>query len=246
VSLVSGEVEPQPLILVLEDLLFHRVWLSQIVQDADCELIKDVELETLDRRPGGSDLDLIIAPVRASTAVRQVEQLRADPLLRNAPILGITTLDRSSLAIDELRGLGVVGLVNKRAIPELITHRINELVRDYTQCRRFARAPTFHPVDVTLAGEVLTEYALNLSAGGMLITASQPIEPGQEVTIRFQLPAVSSEWLEATGSVVYRRRGRNSVAVYELGVHFPAPRAEVQRLLDLEVRRLLEDDLLRD
>jgi len=240
----AGAVD-RPLVMVVEDLLFHRVRLSQIVEDASCELAKSV---TPGEPPPWGDrcLALIIASVRSGSAVETVQTLRREDHLREAPILGVTSISRrSAVPIAELRTLGVVGLVDQRAIPELITHRINQIVRGGCSSRRFARAPVFFPVDVTVEGEEWSEYALNLGAGGLLITSCDAIDPNTDLVVRFQLEHTSSDWIEQRGRVVYRNRGRNGAAPYELGISFLDQDRKIQAVLDAEVRRILDDELFQ-
>lgn len=229
----------QPTVWISEDVLFHRVWLSQIVEDAGCALVKGDG--SADAAYHGAP-DLIVCSMTSTDALTTLREVRAIPAFQRAPILGLTTLDRSGLPIEQLKALGVVGLIDKRAIPELVSHRINEITRDDGGRRRFRRAPTFLCVDVTHAGRVSTEYALNLSAGGMLLTAGIPLDANDELALRFQLPLVSPEWLDLRARVIYRRRGRNSAGLYEVGLFFLDPSDVARRLLEAEVDRLLEQD----
>lgn len=235
----ATEFRQQPTVWISEDVLFHRVWLSQIVEDSGCMLVKgDSPVNGAECGP----VDLVVCSLTRGGALDRLRSLRAKTGLQRAPILGLTTLDRRGLPIEQLKALGVVGLIDKRAIPELVSHRINEITHDGTGRRRFRRAPTFLCVDVSHDGQVSTEYALNLSVGGMLLTASLPIDANAELGLRFQLPMVSPDWIDVRGRVIHRRRGRNSAGLYEVGLFFLDASAAARGAIEAEVWRLLEQE----
>lgn len=201
----------RPRVFLAEDAHWFRLRLSQILEQARLEVLRKPEgvglieaLQALAVAP-----DLVILPLAAARpeTLERLRELREIDTLRSVPVLGITTLDRSGLDLDELRRCGVAGLVDKSAIPEQLAFRVNEIVHaEAVSRRRHARAPVFFPVDLDAAGEVSGEYALNLSVGGMLITSTRPLDPNTPVRVRFRLPGQDRS-VEASGRVIYRKRG---------------------------------------
>jgi c-di-GMP-binding flagellar brake protein YcgR len=71
------------------------------------------------------------------------------------------------------------------------------------QQRSFARAAIDFPVTVILPGDelVLEGRAIDVSGGGMRVAAASDLAPGQDVALRFTLPAQSNE-VRVRGRVV--------------------------------------------
>ncbi len=233
----------RPLVFLAEDTHVYRTVLSTILADAglDVTLCPDgvpfaEALVELPRTP-----DVLILPIRASEAatLEQVRRIRGDHPCRETPILGFTTVCHGRQDLAELRSVGVSGVVDNSCIPETIVWRVNQLVREPRERRRFERAPTFMPVDLSAEGVVTSEYALSLAVGGMRVTSSRPLPPNSDVQVRFQLPAESPDFMEVKGRVIYLRESSLPHPAHELGLFFyPMGDAERRRVED-EIERLL-------
>jgi DNA-binding response OmpR family regulator/tetratricopeptide (TPR) repeat protein len=237
----------QPRVFISQDTEFHRIRLSEILTDENIEVLRCSAVEgVLDRlRREQRPVDLLILPLPAgrNPAVDLLSQLREISGMKEVPILAVATLDRSGVDLDQLQSFGVVGLIDKNAIPEQVGFRVNNLVRpDLADRRRHDRAPTYFAVDLEASGTITTEYATNLSCGGLSVLSSRPVASGVEVTIRFSLASAENELIEVAGRVVRSQKmNRNGKSIHRLGIAFEPLEPHEMGLLEAEVERLLSD-----
>lgn len=233
----------RPRVLLCEETHFHRMLLSDIVAEAGCEAQWLPEGRSLVEaaRSGRAAPDLVMLPLRPGDpqAAQGLATLRTLGGWGDVPVLAITTLAGSGFDPSALRTLGVIGAIDKTAIPEHVIFRINQVVRPYDSGRRNVRAPSFFPVDVECAGSSTTEYALNLSVAGMGLSSSRSIEPNTDITVRFWTPE-RSELIELSARVIHCQDSRRRYAPFELGVFFYPPAPAVAVRLENAVARLLQ------
>ncbi len=232
-----------PRVFLDRDLFFHRERLSSILGEARYEVVKASEgdslVETLREISPPPDL-IILSFFPSLDTIGSLEAIRAIEALRDVPVLGVSPLDRSRLDLERLRGLGVVGLVDGRSLAEHVSFRVDQVVRHIDSGRRHERAPCCLPVDLDVAGEVTTEYALSLSRGGIGLTSTRTIEPNTEIGLRFWLPQCGSELADVRARVVYQRSGHGEFAPYRVGAFFLDLDEQLAAGIEREVRRLLD------
>jgi CheY-like chemotaxis protein len=237
-----------PRVFLADDTHVFRLRLSQILRAGGFDVtVKPRDLELVEALRRAPRPDLLILPVSGADpeTLDAIRVVRSEGLAASAPILAFTHLDRSGLDLDELRAIGVAGLIDKGCTPEHIAFRANQLVRSPRERRRHVRAPAFFPVDLHASGEVTAEYGLGLSVGGMRVTSSRPLEPNTDVRLRFQLPASGEELVSAGARVIYRRERSGAPVPYELGVFFYPLDAWTRDRIEAEVERLLRSELVQ-
>jgi CheY-like chemotaxis protein len=243
----EGSEHRQPRVFISQDTEFHRIRLSEILTDENIEVLRCSAVEgVLDRlRRESRPVDLLMLPLPAgrNPDFELLTQLREIPGMKEVPILAVATLDRSGVDLDQLQSFGVVGLIDKNSIPEQVGFRVNNLVRpDLADRRRHDRAPTYFAVDLEASGTITTEYATNLSCGGLSVLSSRAVASGAEVKIRFSLASSDNELIEIAGQVVRSQKmNRNGKSFHRLGISFEPLEPHAMGLLEAEVERLLSD-----
>ena len=232
-------------VFIAVEMHFFRVALSAILQDAGMDVIQPphggLSVHWLREISPPADM-LILALQSGFSAVGFIRNFRKVPEFEDTPILAISTLDRSGLDLNELRSLGVLGLVDKSATPEQLVFRVNQILSLAHQCeRRYERAPVFLPVDLEVCGVVSTEYAISLSCGGLGVTSTQRLEPSTEVGVRFQLPIRRFEWIEAKGRIAYCRARPKTAPPFEVGLFFSEIDLRTEDLIRRQVKQSLAE-----
>lgn len=185
---------------------------------------------------------LIVIPIEPSCeALLEVEEAlsRTDSEVE-VPIIGLTRLDRGDLAVDTLRALGVVALIDKSTRPELIVSCAKSLLSPGSSRRRHVRAPCFVPVDVECDGVITTEYVENLSESGVQLAANRPLKVGQLLRMTLPLGHVAGRLISLSGCVVYSDQSDLEYASVVAGVVFAQVSSADRSELGREVQRLLE------
>ncbi len=240
----AGKGGMRPRIFVFRDTHLFRLKLSHLLEGSGFEVLRcspsaDIE-EALANLRG--ELDLLIMPVDPSdpATFRALEVTSRHELTHRVPVLGLTTLSREGLDIKKLRILRVIGLIDKRWIPEQIVARVHQAVSPHHNQRRHTRAAVFMPVDVRTPDFRSTEYALDLSVGGMRLTCSQQLPTNTDLSLCFELEGEQKTWVEASARVMHCGRSRSGSVPYEIGVFFyPLPGDLAQSIEDY-VARLIE------
>lgn len=236
--------ERAPRAFAFGDPEFSGVSLSRIIAEAGCELVE---------APPGADifgafdalsppLDVIVLPLQGDPAdmLKALASLRTRDWLASVPILGISSRDRSRLDLWKLRELGVIGLVDSRALPEHVRFRVGKIVYKGREGRRFERAPCCIPVEVSVDGEVRMAYAISLSVGGMGLACGEPIEPNTCVRLRFSIDDEDRELpLDLEGRTVHQREVHREGASYEIGMFFYPLPERIYAALSICVSELL-------
>lgn len=227
----------RPVVILDRDDTFYRVPLRCILSDAGFDVVLAPEADALEcSAPAGRPAAVLVhfeEPVTRGLAYLQT--LRSEPEFLSVPVVAITTLGRRGLELQELRELGVIGILDKRMIPEDVADRMQRLIQGSVDGRRFVRVPACFPVDVEARGFTTTEYARNLSQGGLGVLSTREIEANTDVTLRFTLEG-DGRHVEIRGRVVYLRReaiGEN----HEIGIFFYPMDEPTRAAIDREVER---------
>jgi len=233
-----------PRVFIAEDTPFFRVGLSNIVEEAGCEVVRASGEDDLcgQLEQAGGPLALIMLPLypNPERALDGVAAIRKRGWLSRVPILAISPLDQSGMDLARMRLLGVTGLVDKRALPEHVRFRVGQVVYHGVEGRRYERAPCCIPVDVEVEGEVRTEYAISLSIAGVGLASSRKIRPNTPVKLRFVLDVPDHDIIEAEGRAVHMRPATREDADYEVGVFFYPLSTRAAGAIQGEVSRLLD------
>jgi CheY-like chemotaxis protein len=187
--------------------------------------------------------DLVIVSLVAEEPrdLEKLRELRAVPRLRRVPILVVTPFREIGLDLQALRAHGVVGVVDDRARAGDVLHRVEHTIRPVGRRRSFERANCFFPVQVAREGLVHSEFALDLSAGGMRLTSAEWLEQNTDFSLRFALPMIAEDVIETRARLIHVSGKKNSWARYEIGVFFYPMSPRYQEIIRLEVDRLLTD-----
>src|SRR5262249_27353737 len=100
--------------------------------------------------------------------------------------------------------------------------------------RLLPRLPISLEVAYRTAGAFLVSYSVNLSKGGIFIETAQPLEPGEHVTLRFDVPGVGP--LEVEGEVAWLRTGSLDGLPDGMGIQFEQLDARYGDVIDEMVR----------
>ena len=84
--------------------------------------------------------------------------------------------------------------------------------------RRQPRLPISLEVAYRTAGAFLVSYSINLSKGGIFLETATPLEVGESVTLRFDVPGVGP--LEVVGTVAWVRAGSHDGLPDGMGIQF--------------------------
>jgi len=232
-----GENSSVARVFILEDPCFGTTRLSTIVRGAACKPLAphaDAPLTaTLDSLLPSPDL--MIVPI-CSDGEEILEDVRKRHWLRMVPILAISPVDASGLDLWRLRGFGIVGLIDRKATPEHVRFRIEEVIAARSCGPRDVRVPCCFLVDLEAQGSVTTEFALSFSIGGIGLASTRPVEPNTVVTLWLPLNG-ASERVEVEGRVVrsrVRADGR-----HDIGIVFLPHAASIRDALAGELRGLL-------
>jgi hypothetical protein len=232
-----------PRVLVFEDEPFWGTRLSRIVEEAGAEPIVSRRgstlADTLDAIP--PPLSLIIAPLYPDpdeTLDEIAACARRHSWVGRVPVLGISLRGEAELDLWKLRALGLVGLIDRSAIPEHVRFRVGQIVYAGREGRRYERAPCCLPVDVELNGSVTTEYAVSLSVGGMELAVQRAVEPDDAMNLRFSVPAEKEQLIETECRVIHVRRSPRIGTEFQVGVFFCSLTGEHTRAISEAVTRL--------
>jgi hypothetical protein len=224
---------------------FRRAKLSEVLRAEGFDVFgcagEEAPVERLRREPVPPVLMLLSIPDGPERDLSELEEAREVPGFENVPILGVCGKDRSGLDLDQLRRLGVVGLLDEAAETELIVFRVKELVHaNLRNQRRHARAPALLSVEVEVEGEQSDDLATSLSEGGLGLLVTRHIPPNSELVVRFRVPSAPTHVIEARGRVLWTQRSRRpDEEGYRCGLFFTAIAPEDRRRLAEEVRRVL-------
>jgi len=165
-------------------------------------------------------LDLHLSPVDGFDLLehlRHLEPLHHPPIL--AMLLGLEIEE----AVQQLRGLEVVGVQDKRAAFAQIVYRVAALVNPRGgQERATVRVPLGVPVNYTVGRWQSQGIVFNLSKTGIFLSTDLPVEAGHRLQLQFILPgvprlfelsgqkilALEKSWDPAKGTPVFTVRGR--------------------------------------
>ena len=238
---VDAELSGEPLVWLDREDHFFRLPLTRILTNAGFGVARSAgyadAVSLLERTRRVPAACLVHFEEPAAQGIATLRELRRHPGLRHVPIVAITTLERRGVDLASLRELGVVGVLDKRMIPEDVVDRLQRILGADTQGRRFARAPAYFPVDLEAEGATTTEYARNLSVGGLGLVTSRRVAANTDVKLRFRLKREALD-VEIAGRVIYSRVARGG-GDFDLGLFFYALDAPVRAALEREVAHRL-------
>ncbi|HEX8952358.1 MAG TPA: TIGR02266 family protein, partial [Polyangia bacterium] len=100
--------------------------------------------------------------------------------------------------------------------------------------RRQPRLPISLEVAYRTAGAFLVSYSINLSKGGIFLETSQPLEIGEQLTLKFDVPGVGP--LEVVGTVAWVRTGSHDGLPDGMGIQFDQLDQKYGEIIDELVR----------
>ena len=100
--------------------------------------------------------------------------------------------------------------------------------------RRQPRLPISLEVAYRTAGAFLVSYSINLSKGGIFLETATPLEVGEHVTLRFDVPGVGP--LEVVGTVAWVRSGSHDGLPDGMGIQFDQLDQQYGEVIDELVR----------
>ncbi len=104
--------------------------------------------------------------------------------------------------------------------------------------RKQPRHPVILKVDYRDVNKFFTDFAENLSAGGMFIATRNPLPPGTSLVIEFMLPD-SAVKVKTRAEVVWTRKTTRSPSQKKgMGIKFYDLTQEDKKKIDLMVSRL--------
>ena len=231
-----------PRVFIHEDTSFEGSSLSEIIEQAGCDLVWDPTLRDLGAALGSIEppIDLIVLVLHTGSKVRleTVAEIRRHQWLAAIPILVVSSLSAPDLDLWQLRALGVVGLIHSEAPPEHVRFRVGQVAYRGRDGRRFERAPCCIPIELEANGKTSTDYAVSLSAGGVGIATSRRIEPNTLVGLRFSLDE-GLEPISISGRTVHMREVQREDAAYQIGVFFHRLDEAMHKDITAAVGRLL-------
>jgi uncharacterized protein (TIGR02266 family) len=151
-------------------------------------------------------VDLVVVDLRLSDG-RGVELLRAIRQTdENRPIVVFSGTIADAQEVTALAGLGVSGYINEytgaqHIVPALAPH----LFPDGQNRRSSPRAQLGVSVSYRFGNTIATGLSLNVSAGGLAIRTTSPLEVGAVIKVRFRLPKGGRE-IEADARVAWADR----------------------------------------
>jgi uncharacterized protein (TIGR02266 family) len=95
--------------------------------------------------------------------------------------------------------------------------------------RRFNRAPIETRVNCLGPGTFFSDFAVNISEGGMMLQAISEVEPGCDLEIQFSIPGVGKT-IKATGEVVWARKNPGGSGRVNVGIGVRFKRIEKNEL----------------
>jgi uncharacterized protein (TIGR02266 family) len=100
--------------------------------------------------------------------------------------------------------------------------------------RRLPRLPISLEVAYRTAGAFLVSYSVNLSKGGIFLETQSPLEPGESVTLKFEVPGEGP--IEVEGVVAWVRSNDPTGLPNGMGIQFAELDARYGEVIDEMVR----------
>lgn len=208
------------------NLSFRGVQLAEILARADVatrSLLDQPEfgrqMEAADRLPDALVVS-IDRPVEGRNGL--LRDVRAVQRRFEIPVLGVAMLSRLGIAPDVLRGYGFAGVIDPRTRPtDVLARVLRQMGLPTCDLGSHERASCVFPVELSLGrSRFVREFSINLSATGMRLTSTLPIDVNRDIRLRFELPSVAHGAIGVEARVVHRITFRNSQGCWEIGVFF--------------------------
>lgn len=144
-------------------------------------------------------MDLHLPQGRGSELVKALR--RTDRL--KAPILVFSGTVTNADEVRELASLGVAGYINEyTAVQHIVRSLAPHLFPDSDNRRTSPRVVLGIPISYRFGNTIAAALTLNISAGGLAIRTTNPLEPGTEMKLRFRLPGAEDD-IEAAARVAW-------------------------------------------
>jgi len=242
-------------VLVADDDIFFLKVTTDILQEAGHEVRaarsgKATLKLALEFRPDLIVADVVMPDIRG-TEISQ--KLRGNPHTKGIPIL------LTSAGVGEFDGTGsgdptdysADDFLLKPFEPEHLLARIERLIKEGPRepkepgdkaddGERRSQPRVFVDIEVTsqTAKALLTNPALNISTGGVCITANRPIKDGTWIGLRFSIPG-SEDPIRAEGKVAWCQRKGDS-GRWMVGIRFTKLKDADRERIESFVRALIE------
>jgi uncharacterized protein (TIGR02266 family) len=155
-------------------------------------------------RSSGGHIDLFVLDLRLPQG-QGVELVRAIRKLvpSTTPIIVFSGTIANADEVRALSALGVAGYVNEytsvqHILPSLAPH----LFPDHYNRRSSPRVVLGIPVSYRFGNTIAAALTLNISAGGLAVRTTSPLDAGTQLKVRFRLPGTKKE-VEATARIAW-------------------------------------------
>jgi two-component system, chemotaxis family, chemotaxis protein CheY len=158
-------------------------------------------------RSGGGQIDLLVLDLRLPQAqgVALVRALRGIAGFR-APIVVFSGTIANADEVRELSALGVAGYINEySAVQHIVPALAPHLFPDHHNRRSSPRVVLAVSVSYRLGNTIAAAVTRNISAGGLGIRTTNPLDTGTAVRVRFRLPGGPKE-IDAEARVAWTER----------------------------------------
>jgi two-component system, chemotaxis family, chemotaxis protein CheY len=158
-------------------------------------------------RSGGGQIDLLVLDLRLPQAqgVALVRALRGIAGFR-APIVVFSGTIANADEVRELSALGVAGYINEySAVQHIVPALAPHLFPDHHNRRSSPRVVLAVSVSYRLGNTIAAAVTRNISAGGLGIRTTNPLDTGTVVRVRFRLPGGPKE-IDAEARVAWTER----------------------------------------
>lgn len=219
-------------VLVADDTAFVRDRFRGAIEGAGHRAVvvaTGPELLAAMRRDAGQ-IDLVVTDLRLPQG-HGLELLRAIRRIDNrCPVLVFSGTIATSLEVRRLAELGVAGYVNEyTAVQHIVPALAPHLFPDHYNRRSGPRAALSIPVAYRCGNTIAAALTMNISAGGLAIRTTSPLDAGTAVRVRFRLPGAKRD-VDAEASVAWsdRRLG--------MGLQFTGMPPDDQQAIDTFVQ----------
>jgi CheY-like chemotaxis protein len=234
---------PRRRILLVEDAGFSGGPLARILVRWNFEVVTAGRGDAAARAIEGLgrvDLAVVALPGSRDADAALLEALRALPALAQTPMLAVTRAGVGIVDCDALRRLGVVGVMGCDRSPENVAFRVGQILPLGSVAeRRHFRVPVDFAVEVEAQGGRTQQRAENLSAGGIRLRSTVPLEVNATVGLRFRLPLHPDEAIALEGRVIHCAPAAGRDGAYTVGLFFRSIPPRGRTLVEVEIVRLL-------
>lgn len=218
-------------VVVADDTAFVRDRFKSAIESAGHRALgvrTGGELLTLLKRDN-PPIDLVVLDLRLPEG-RGVELLRTIRKTdEHRPVVVFSGTIASTREVNELASLGVNGYINEYTGPQHIVRALTPHLFNDAQTRRVSpRVSLVMPITYRVGNTIVTGLSINVSAGGMAIRTTNPLDVDAMVKVRFRMPKGTHD-VEADARVAW------SVQRVGMGLQFTRIDASDQKALEAYV-----------